>query len=53
MAALAAQSMMRTQKQGKGVEENFSRFEKAQETMNTGNLLAAQKVASAITGKKH
>jgi len=40
------------QKKTKKIEENFSRYETAQETMNTGNLLAAQKIASAQVDKK-
>ena len=32
--------------------EDFSRFQTAQETMNTGNLLAAQKIATALNHKK-
>ena len=37
----------------KKVLEDFSRFQTAQETMNTGNLLAAQKITSMNKRKKH
>ena len=35
------------------IQEDFTRFETAQEKMNTGNLLAARKITTMNKSKKH